>query len=73
MMKNVYEAFAKVGEATRRELGIFNEEESKRLLYLKTKGFKEHEARVIVKLEYKYPVTLDELRIFDEIMHKEVS
>lgn len=54
-----------------RAFGIFSESENIRIHYLSSRGYSVSQAKIIVKIENKYPVTFEELEEFNNLFMRE--
>lgn len=60
-----------LGRTLGRAFGIFSETEKIRIQYLSSRGYKVSQAKIIVKIENKYPVTFEELKEFNNLFARE--
>lgn len=69
-LESISDSFKNFGEIIKRSFGMFSEREIKRMQYLCAKGFQLKEAKIIVKLENGWPVTLPELEVLNNLIKK---
>ncbi len=71
VLETIQNQFYEVGRAISKAFGVFSESELRRMHYLSSKGYSLPQAKIVVKIENKYPVTFDELKQFNEIFSGE--
>ncbi|WP_270286762.1 hypothetical protein [Enterococcus casseliflavus] len=65
--KQMNDLFRTLGRA----FGIFSETEKIRIQYLSSRGYSVSQAKIIVKIENRYPVTFEELKEFNNLFMRE--
>lgn len=71
VFETIQNQFHDVGRAISKAFGVFSESELRRMHYLCSKGYSLPQAKIVVKIENKYPVTFEELKQFNEIFSGE--
>ncbi|EGO2798154.1 hypothetical protein SAMN04487774_11397 [Enterococcus faecalis] len=66
--ESLTQSFKNLAESIRKGLGIFSEQENRRIHYLYSKGFSLEDAKIVTKLENGYAVSYKELKRFAKLL-----